>query len=128
MNVQVVKKICISCPIGCHLVIKENDSNDLSESKYIITGNRCAKGVKYAEEEMSNPTRIVTTTIAVQDGVVKRLPVKSNAPLDKSIIFDVCIELSHIVCRAPIILGETVLSNVLNSGVDIVACRTIEHL
>ena len=48
--------ICICCPCGCHLQVDpENDYN--------VTGNACPNGAAYGREELTHPTRIITSTV-----------------------------------------------------------------
>ena len=48
--------ICICCPRGCHLQVDpENDYN--------VTGNACPNGAAYGKEELTHPTRILTSTV-----------------------------------------------------------------
>ena len=55
------KLICIACPIGCHLEIDVEDD-------YKVTGNQCKRGPIYAKKELTNPTRIVTSTVIIEGG------------------------------------------------------------
>ncbi len=54
--------ICIVCPRGCHLKVDE-------ENDYKVTGNRCQRGVLYAYSELTNPTRVLTSTVVLHSGV-----------------------------------------------------------
>ncbi|VDR36692.1 Uncharacterized protein with conserved CXXC pairs [Alistipes sp. cv1] len=54
--------ICICCPCGCHLQVDpENDYN--------VTGNACPNGAAYGREELTHPTRIITSTVRVEGGL-----------------------------------------------------------
>lgn len=57
--------ICIMCPKGCHLKVDE-------EHGYTVTGNRCPRGAEYGHNELKNPTRVITSTVRLQQQ--KRLP------------------------------------------------------
>ena len=57
--------ICIGCPMGCPIVVKMEDGKVTS-----VTGNTCPRGEAYARKEVTDPTRIVTTTVRVADGKV----------------------------------------------------------
>ena len=54
------KLVCISCPLGCRLIVTWEDERDIT-----VKGNRCAKGESYAQEEILAPKRVVTATVAV---------------------------------------------------------------
>ena len=49
--------ICIVCPRGCHLTIDENKN---------VTGNSCPRGVQYAINEVTNPMRMLTSTVFIK--------------------------------------------------------------
>ncbi|GAB6106846.1 DUF1667 domain-containing protein [Fusibacter bizertensis] len=123
MAEQTVNKICISCPIGCHLVITKSLDED---SKLSVTGNRCPKGLKYAESEMTNPTRMVTTTVEILEGEILRLPVRTAKPISKHMIFEVCEALRKVKVNAPVEIGDVIIHNIRSSGVDIIACRSVK--
>ena len=109
--------ICIVCPRGCHLTIDENLN---------VSGNFCKRGEIYARNEIKNPTRIITTTVAVTNGIYPRLSVKTNVPIPKNKIFDVMSELRKVKVIAPIKLGDIIVKNILNTGSDIVATESID--
>ena len=50
--------ICIGCPMGCPLTVKMEHGEVVS-----VTGNTCKRGDIYARKEVTNPTRIVTSTV-----------------------------------------------------------------
>ena len=63
--------ICICCPCGCHLQVDpENDYN--------VTGNACPNGAAYGREELTHPTRIITSTVRVEGGLYPRRPGPRN--------------------------------------------------
>ena len=77
--------ICILCPMGCHLNIDiEND--------YKVTGNSCPKGAVYGKEELIAPKRVVTSIVRVSGGIHHMVPVKTDKPIPKELVFQ-CMEL-----------------------------------
>lgn len=108
--------ICITCPRGCHLKVDENLN---------VTGNTCPRGALYAKAELTHPVRTLTSTVVISSEEENRLPVKSNNPLPKELIFKAMEEIDKVVVKAPIKIGDVVIKNVLNSGVDIVATKNI---
>lgn len=118
-----IEKICISCPIGCHLTIEQ--ISDAPHS-YKITGNQCKRGVTYAENEMRHPMRMATTTVRIIGGRVDRLPVKTSKAIPKNLVKSLCDFVEHVDVNAPIALGDVVIKNIFNTGADVIACRTIE--
>jgi len=113
--------ICINCPQGCNLNVEFDKEKIIS-----LEGNECKMGVKYAEEEVFHPVRMVTTTAAVMNGFIKLLPVKTSCPIDKSLTPNIVKEISKIRAEAPVRLGDIIIKNVLNTGSDILATRTVK--
>ena len=113
--------ICINCPQGCNLNVEFDQNKIIS-----VEGNECKMGVKYAEEEVFHPVRMVTTTAAVMDGFIKLLPVKTSCPIDKSLTPNIVKEISKIKVEAPVKSGDIIIKNILNTGADIVATRTVK--
>lgn len=108
--------ICIVCPRGCHLQV-DDDMN--------VTGNTCPRGKVYAIQELTNPTRVVTSTVVINSSIIKRLPVKTDKPISKELMFDLMKELDKVRICAPIKIGDVVIKNVLGTDVNVIATRSI---
>lgn len=110
--------ICIGCPMGCPLTVTMDGGNVVE-----VTGNTCPRGKTYAEKEVTNPTRIVTSTVKVEGGDRPFVSVKTKEDIPKGKIFDCMKEINGIVAKAPIAIGDVVLENVAGTGVAIVATK-----
>ena len=111
---------CIGCPLGCPLTVTM-EGNEVVEVK----GNTCPKGAIYAKKEVTNPTRIVTSTVRVTGGSCPMVNVKTASDIPKRKIFE-CVEaLKDVVLTAPVKIGDVVLDNVANTGVAVVAARNV---
>lgn len=110
--------ICIVCPVGCHVTIDEQKR---------VTGNRCKRGETYAIEEVTNPTRMLTSTVRVKSDLTTRLSVKTSHAISKKLIFKVMEALEEIEMEAPVSTNDIVIKNIFDTGVDILATRTIPH-
>lgn len=110
---------CICCPVGCQIsVTKEN-------GEWKITGNRCPKGEKYVRDEMTHPTRMVTSMVEVQNGEIPVVSVKTKDTIPKGKIEE-CIEaLKGITLTAPVEIGEIVLENVADTGISVIATKSV---
>lgn len=112
---------CIGCPLGCSITVTMEGTTVTK-----VTGNTCPRGDAYVRKEVTNPTRIVTSTVRVADGVAPMVNVKTASDIPKSKIF-ACIEaIRDVTVTAPIHIGDVVLHNVAETGVDIIAARNIE--
>ena len=110
--------ICIGCPMGCPLTVQLEDGEILS-----ITGQTCKRGEVYARNEVTNPTRIVTSTVMVEGGKVARVSVKTKEDIPKEKIFQCVKALKGVTVKAPVHIGDVIVANVADTGVDIVATR-----
>lgn len=114
--------ICIGCPMGCPIVVEMEDGKVLS-----VTGNTCPRGESYARKEVTNPTRIVTTTVRVDGGKVPMINVKTERDIPKDKIFECIDALRGVTMKAPVHIGDIILENVADTGVNIVAAGNVEY-
>lgn len=111
---------CIGCPLGCSITVTM-DGNEVTS----VTGNTCPRGDAYARKEVTNPTRIVTSTVRVTNGTAAMVNVKTASDIPKGKIFDCVAALRDIEISAPVKIGDVILSNVAGTGVDIIAAKDI---
>ena len=78
---------------------------------------------KYAADEVTAPKRMLTTTVAVEGGLLPLLPVVSSTVLPKEKVLACAAYLRGIKVQAPIAAGDVVVKDILGLGVDIVASR-----
>lgn len=112
--------ICIGCPMGCYLTV-----DYIGTTICGVDGNQCKVGLDYAEKEIFNPERTLTTTVKVKNGHVPLVSVRTSKPIPKNIIFDAMNLLAKVEAEAPIKIGEPIVQNILNTGVNIVATKNI---
>lgn len=110
--------ICIGCPMGCPLTVEMNGTEVVS-----VTGNTCPRGDAYARKEVTNPTRIVTSTVKVEGGKVDMVSVKTKEDIPKGKIFECVKALKDITVKAPVHIGDVILKDVAGTGVDIIATK-----
>lgn len=115
-----MKLVCINCPRGCNLNV-ENINGEIK-----VTGNFCPRGEKYAISELTNPLRTLTTTVAIKSENYERLPVISSSPLPKDRVMDAVKALKNVEVKAPIKMGDVIVSNIIGLDVDIIASKSIE--
>ena len=115
------KLTCIGCPMGCPLTVTMNGKDVVS-----VAGNTCKRGDVYARKEVTNPTRIVTSTVRVSGGSSYMVSVKTKEDIPKNKIFECVKALKGIRIPAPVHIGDVILENVADTGVDIVATKNVE--
>jgi CxxC motif-containing protein len=116
--------ICITCPLGCHLSIDRGPGDALA-----ISGNRCPRGVKYAEEELLAPRRVVTATArisgAAMAGSMSRLPVRTSGPYPKDGVPEALKAIYALSVQLPVKRGQVLIKDLGGQGVDVIATRSL---
>ena len=113
---------CIRCPIGCQIQVELEGKEVLS-----VKGNSCPRGEAYARKEMTDPTRIVTSTVRVhgsRSGSVT-VPCKTAGDVPKGSIFAVMKAMTGVSVSAPVHIGDVVVVNAAGTGVDVVATKEV---
>ena len=114
------KFLCVSCPVGCSLTVA------LSGGEVVgVEGNECKRGLEYAKSEVANPIRTFTSTVRVRGASLPVCPVRSRTPLPLSKVFAVTAEVAKLTLEAPIEIGQVLIKDVCETGVDIVASRSL---
>ena len=115
--------ICIGCPMGCPLTVTMEGTEVKS-----VTGNTCPRGDIYARKEVTNPTRIVTSSVLVKGSRTgaKTVSVKTASDVPKGKIFEVVRALKGVTVEAPVKIGDVVVANVSGTGVDVIATKEVE--
>lgn len=114
---------CISCPMGCPITVEMEGEEIIS-----VTGNTCKRGEVYARKEVTNPTRIVTSTVKVRGGAADMVSVKTKEDIPKGKIFECARALKGVEIEAPVHIGDVVVQNAAGTGVDIVATKNVQKI
>jgi CxxC motif-containing protein len=111
------KIICIGCPLGCETTLKIDDQGEVIK----ITGTKCKEGRQYVIEEYRSPVRVLTATVLTQNSVRPLFPVRTNKPLLKTQLKEAARALKGLKVKPPIQVGQILLPNLMNTGVDVIA-------
>ncbi len=117
---MIKKLICIDCPVGCLLSVNVKDFKVIK-----VKGGKCVKGEEYAQNEIENPTRILTSTVKTQNLSVPYLPIRTDHAIPKALILDAMSQIKQICIKRPVNSGDIVCNNFLGLKVNIIATRTI---
>lgn len=114
------KLICVTCPKGCTLMVTR-------EGKTVVNvENGCKRGHEYAQQELTDPRRMVASSVRIHGGRHTLLPVYISAPFPKPRIPELLRVLRGITVTAPVKVDEIVYKNVLDTGIDVHASRDIK--
>ena len=112
---------CVTCPIGCEIDVELQDGRVVS-----MEGNKCDKGEEFVLQELEEPMRILTTTVRLKGARWAMLPVRSDAPVPRRLLFRAIEELAGVELQAPVKLYDVVIKNVAGTEANIVATRNME--
>ena len=119
---EVKNLICINCPMGCPLIVEMEGEKVIS-----VSGNTCKRGEIYAHKEVTNPARIVTSTVEVLNGMSAMVSVKTKTDIPKGKIFDCVKALKGVQVEAPVHIGDLIAANIADTGVDVIATKNVER-
>lgn len=125
--------VCIVCPIGCHLAIERLTDGDLR-----VTGNRCARGERYAREELLSPHRVVTATCGIAGkssaaetaaplslSAPRRIPLRTQAAFPREKIPELLGLIYGLALKLPVERGQVAIADALGTGIDVIVTRSI---
>lgn len=118
---------CTTCPSECLLTVEvERDADGAVVEVHSVTGNSCPRGDKFAHQELTCPTRVLTTTVAVSGGDEALLPVRTVEAIPLELHAQAMNLIRDLVANAPIRMGDVVLPNFLDTGTDLIASMDID--
>ncbi|MFA4844013.1 MAG: DUF1667 domain-containing protein [Candidatus Margulisiibacteriota bacterium] len=112
------KITCIECPIGCQLEVNEEGGHVIS-----VTGNKCDKGPVYAQQEIENPMRVLTTTVLAVGLEPKLVPVRTSRPIPKAKLMEAMAVIAKTRLTHPVKVGDVVIKDLLGLETDLLATR-----
>lgn len=119
---MMVKELtCIVCPRGCQLKVELDEKNN---QVLDVQGYTCPRGKSYAINECTHPVRTITSTVRSTTGAV--VAVKTNGNVPKETIFDCMKEINRATVTLPVHIGDVVIPNILNTGIDVVVTANAE--
>lgn len=112
--------VCIVCPNSCRLTVSQNGG------KLDVQGAKCKRGLKFAEDETVSPARTVCSSVKTTVKDIPVVSVKTSGEIPKSKIFELMKVLSQFVLNKSVPIGTVVISNVLNTGVNIITTSEMQ--
>ena len=109
--------ICIVCPLGCSLQVEQDDDGTVRSVK----GNTCPRGAAYGKEEVTNPTRTLTSTVRTADG--RLVAVKTDRPIPKGKLFEAMERVNKVTAQTPVSIGDVLLDDLF--GAHLVATANL---
>jgi CxxC motif-containing protein len=114
--------VCVVCPIGCEIDVVHEGGKIIS-----MDGNKCEKSMEFVTQELSEPMRILTTTVRIQGARWPVIPVRTDRAVPKRLFPRIMRDLRRIELQAPVSMLDVVLGDVLNTGANIITTRTMSR-
>ena len=115
---------CTTCPSECLLTVEvERDADGAVVEVRSVTGNSCPRGDKFAHQELTCPMRVLTTTVAGGDEAL--LPVRTAEAIPLELHAQAMDLIRGLVVDAPIRMGDVVLDDLLDTGINLIASMDI---
>ncbi len=106
---------CIQCPLSCRITV----SGEGDQLKF--TGNQCKQGIEYARQEVTNPTRTLTTTVATAFPDFPVLPVRTAGEVPLGKIFEIMKVIRAVQVEQRLKPGDVILENLAGTGTALIA-------
>lgn len=112
---------CNICPLHCNLIVEGKENS----KSFVVRGNKCPQGKKYALREIKEPSRILFSRVLLDNGPMSRLHVKTDRVIPNS-MKDKCVEIIEKTrVEAPVLKGDVLIENILGTGANVISARKI---
>jgi len=112
--------VCVVCPIGCEIDVVHYGGKIIS-----MEGNKCEKSEEFVSQELIEPMRILTTTVRIKWSKWAVIPVRTDKAVPKRLFPRIMKQLRRIRLQAPVNMLDVVVKDVLDTGANIIATRTM---
>lgn len=110
---------CLLCPIGCELDVEPKGD------AVRVQGQQCDKGIDFAAEEILRPKRNLATSVPLSGTEDRMVSVRLSDRVPRDMIFLILKEIAALRPAAPVRRGDVLIADVLGTGVDVIATRTV---
>lgn len=114
--------VCVVCPIGCEIDVVHDGSKIIS-----MEGNKCEKSEEFVSQELIEPMRILTTTVRIQGSKWPVVPVRTDKAVPKRLFPRIMRQLRRITLQAPVSILDVVVRDVLRTGANVMATRSVQQ-
>ena len=108
---------CIICPNSCTI--------EIDEKTLKANGNKCPRGLEYAKQEITDPHRSVTSTVKTTFKHFPVLSCRTSQAVSKAKVMEVMKAINEVVIKDYVKVGDVLVRNIANTGVDLIATNNI---
>ena len=91
----------------------------------VLTGYTCKRGIPYAIDECFEPKRTFTSSVKISGSDRRVLPVRTDAPIPKSLLMQAAEAINKIELKVPVACGDVIVENFLDTGVNLVSSMSL---
>ena len=106
--------VCIVCPNGCRIRCTPEGN------EYAFSGNKCKRGIAYAQAELTRPMRSLTSSVKTIFPDAPVVSVRTDGEIEKTRIPEVLTALGKVTLDHSVKLGDVIIPNVCNTGVNMI--------
>jgi CxxC motif-containing protein len=122
MAVEKKHFVCVVCPVGCEIDVVHDGSKIIS-----MEGNKCEKSEEFVTQELIEPMRILTTTVRIEGSRWTVIPVRTDKAVPKRLFPRIMRQLRSVELQAPVNMLDVVAKDIVSTGANVVATRTMPH-
>ncbi|NUU99647.1 molybdopterin oxidoreductase [Marinitoga sp. 1154] len=115
---------CVRCPLSCKVKIEYTKELKVLE----VSGNKCPRGREYAIQEISDPHRILVTSVKVKNGKYLLASVKTSEAIPLRLFNEAMKIIEKLEVEAPVKKGDIIINNFLNTKANLIITRSVERL
>ena len=112
---------CTICPNGCVIEVNYTTREDA-----VLTGHSCKRGISYAIDECFEPKHTFTSSVRISGSDRRMLPVRTNAPIPKSMLMQAADAVRAMTLTAPVKCGDVLEESFLGTDAKLVSAMTLE--
>jgi CxxC motif-containing protein len=90
-----------------------------------MEGNKCEKSEEFVTQELIEPMRILTTTVCIERSRWPVISVRTDKAVPKRLFSRIMRQLRGIKLQAPVNMLDVVVSDVLGTGANIIATKSM---
>ena len=111
---------CVVCPNGCKIKVDLDDGEITA-----IRGAMCRRGESYVRQELIDPRRTISTSVAGDGGILPLASVRLTAPIPRDYIFDAMDEIRKLRLTAPVKAGTVLIHRLLGFDSDLIVTKDV---
>lgn len=128
MTIKSKDYTCVVCPNGCTIKITFEDYPDQKPVFVEASGQRCPRGIQWAQQEIVDPMRNFSTSVLVKNGQMMECSVRLTKPVPLVKVFEIMEEIKKLHPTAPLKIGDVLLRNPAGTDTEVIVTKNIAAL